>query len=75
MVQRKSKRQRLNNGPRSDVLPFTIPKVFPNEPSDAATEEDKRNWKGWCEIESEPVKYVRVVIGTGLLISFRPFSM
>ena len=32
-------------------------KVFPQDPSAPATMEDKRNWKGFCEIESEPVRF------------------
>lgn len=31
------------------------PKTFPQEPSAPATDEDKVHWKGFCEIESEPV--------------------
>ena len=27
------------------------------DPSAPATMEDKRNWKGFCEIESEPVSF------------------
>ena len=33
-----------------------IEKKFPQDPSAPATVEDKRNWKGFCEIESEPVR-------------------
>ena len=32
-------------------------KTFPQDPSAPATLEDKRNWKGFCEIESEPVRF------------------
>lgn len=31
------------------------PKIFPQKPSAPATEEDKVHWRGFCEIESEPV--------------------
>ena len=30
-------------------------KVFPQDASFPATSRDKQNWKGFCEIESEPV--------------------
>lgn len=31
------------------------PRVFPRDPSTPATADDKRNWNGFCELESEPV--------------------
>ena len=31
-------------------------KVFRNDPGASATEEDRRNWGGFCEVESEPVR-------------------
>lgn len=31
------------------------PRLFPQDPSTPATVNDKTNWKGFCEIESEPV--------------------
>ena len=31
------------------------PKTFPNNPLVAATVTDRKAWKGFCEIESEPV--------------------
>lgn len=47
-------RRRLDG--EADVSPAsTLPKVFPGDPAVPATEEDKKNWNGFCEIESEPV--------------------
>lgn len=34
---------------------FIAPKVFPNDPLLPATAKDRHEWKGFCEIESEPV--------------------
>ena len=34
-------------------------RTFPNHSSAPATMEDKRSWKGFCEIESEPVRFKR----------------
>lgn len=31
-------------------------RVFPQEPLAPATEKDKARWKGFCEIESDPVR-------------------
>jgi len=39
----------------SNANGFSSEKVFAQEPSAAATAEDKHLWKGFCEIESEPV--------------------
>ena len=33
------------------------PKTFPNNPLVAATATDRTAWKGFCEIESEPVTF------------------
>ena len=33
-------------------------RVFPQHPSTPATDEDKIRWKGFCEIESEPVSSI-----------------
>ena len=30
-------------------------KVFPNDPLAAVSAKDRKEWKGFCEIESEPV--------------------
>ena len=59
MATRSSKRRRLDNGTTNDASTPATPKVFPNEASAAATDADKRNWKGWCEIESEPVSITK----------------
>ncbi|KAI9788708.1 MAG: hypothetical protein M1835_002140 [Candelina submexicana] len=29
-------------------------RLFPNSPTEPASEDDRKNWKGFCEIESEP---------------------
>ena len=54
-----------------------LPRIFPNEPLAATTEEDKKNWKGWCEIESEPVpqRIPQSDLWQGLLTPTRPFSI
>ena len=36
-------------------------RTFPNHSSAPATMEDKRSWKGFCEIESEPVRFESAV--------------
>jgi len=52
---RKSKRRRLNRstekGPRKELND-----IFKGPPLAPATEEEKRAWRGWCELESEPVR-------------------
>lgn len=49
MVER-SKRRRL-----ADVLNIPVPLGIPQNYPAPATTDDKRNWKGFCEVESEPV--------------------
>ena len=46
-------RKRGNRG--LPVLQASLPKIFPGNPLQAASIEDKANWNGFCEIESEPV--------------------
>ncbi|KAL2039579.1 hypothetical protein N7G274_007851 [Stereocaulon virgatum] len=46
----RSRRKRAGN--KSNDIPYQ--KVFTSEPSAPANAEDKRLWKGFCEIESEP---------------------
>lgn len=50
-------------------------KIFTSEPSAPANAEDKRLWKGFCEIESEPVcslpmwifiSHCLLMVGSGL---------
>ena len=50
-------------------------KIFTREPSAPANAEDKRLWKGFCEIESEPVcalsmwifsSHCLLMVGSGL---------
>lgn len=36
---------------------LSAPKTFPNDPLLAATPTDRKAWKGFCEIESEPVYF------------------
>ncbi|MCJ1256386.1 hypothetical protein MMC24_004207 [Lignoscripta atroalba] len=55
MAQRLSKRRRLElDDSASPSSPSPIPRVFPNDALAAATADDKKQWKGFCEIESEP---------------------
>ena len=42
----------------SSDLSLAAPKTFPSSPLVAATATDRKAWKGFCEIESEPVCYV-----------------
>ena len=39
----------------SDMFPPQSNRVYPNDPLAPATKQDKLTWKGYCEIESEPV--------------------
>lgn len=48
-------RRRHSSDLSSDANGFSTQKVFTQEPSAPASSEDKRRWKGFCEIESEPV--------------------
>lgn len=63
MDTRASKRQKtqreVSTSASASVVPNApaAPRLFPNESSAAATDEDRKRWKGWCEIESEPVRY------------------
>ncbi|KAI9670113.1 MAG: hypothetical protein M1829_004841 [Trizodia sp. TS-e1964] len=41
-------------------------RVFPRDPLDAATDEDKSNWKGWCEIESDPAIFSTILQDLGV---------
>lgn len=52
---RKTRQSRGEESDESDILPE--PKVFPQFPSAPATVQDKIRWKGFCEIESEPVRF------------------
>ncbi|CAF9924815.1 hypothetical protein IMSHALPRED_006311 [Imshaugia aleurites] len=50
---KRSTRRRV--GSSSTISNATLSeKTFPRDPSAPATTEDKQNWKGFCEIESEP---------------------
>ena len=51
MSTRASKKRKLN---RND-LSTGHPPAFPGDPAEEATDEDRKKWNGWCEIESEPV--------------------
>ncbi|SLM40168.1 ubiquitin carboxyl-terminal hydrolase [Lasallia pustulata] len=48
-----NKRRRLNGEAGVSSSP-ALSKLFPGDPSAPATEDDKKNWNGFCEIESEP---------------------
>ncbi len=52
-----AKRRRLEKSCRASALSAASEehRVFPQDPSIPATTRDKQNWKGFCEIESEPV--------------------
>ena len=41
--------------PSTSSLAILDKKIFPSDPSIPATAKDKRSWKGFCEVESEPV--------------------
>ena len=74
MSERNAKRRRVNGDKDSNA---GLHRMFPNEPWAAATEEDKNNWKGWCEIESEPVPQgiLQSELWQGLIIPSRHFSI
>lgn len=44
---------------------------FPNSPSAAATDEDKRQWQGFCEIESDPVSSSLISLTHSSHVGFR----
>lgn len=48
------KRRRLD-GKSNGYSVQARPTVFPGPPLAPATTDDKENWNGFCEIESEPV--------------------
>lgn len=50
----RAKRRRLNDASNGPSI-LEGPRVFPHSPSAPATADDKQNWNGFCEIESEPV--------------------
>lgn len=50
------KRRRADTDIGSSDLPNPQPeRPYPNDALAPATDQDKLTWKGWCEIESEPV--------------------
>ncbi|KAI9785865.1 MAG: hypothetical protein M1816_008192 [Peltula sp. TS41687] len=55
----KGKRKRADAEADSAVNPPAPqrPRAYPNDPLSAATRQDQLTWKGYCEIESEPVSY------------------
>ena len=53
MAHRILKRRRLND---ESAAVLAGSKIIPSDPLAAATEDDKKSWKGFCEIESEPVR-------------------
>ncbi|MCJ1390841.1 hypothetical protein MMC18_003702 [Xylographa bjoerkii] len=54
MPQRYPKRRRLNKGSSNATSTSAALHIFEDAQLAAATEDDKKNWPGWCEIESEP---------------------
>ena len=50
----RAKRRRLTKSSGELCVPST-PSALPQISSTSATVDDKRNWKGFCEVESEPV--------------------
>ena len=58
MVGRATKQKGADSPNGSD--PTTHAKTFPQEPSAPATDKDKVRWKGFCEIESEPVSILNL---------------
>jgi Ubiquitin carboxyl-terminal hydrolase, family 1 len=51
----RAKRRRLGNCPEIKGDKISVPMSFPNNPLVPATNSDRDNWNGFCEIESEPV--------------------
>ncbi|MCJ1398659.1 hypothetical protein MMC11_001860 [Xylographa trunciseda] len=54
MSPRYTKRRRLNKVPDNSTFASPASHDFEEAEFAAATEDDKKNWPGWCEIESEP---------------------
>ncbi|KAI9822359.1 MAG: Ubiquitin carboxyl-terminal hydrolase bap1 [Pycnora praestabilis] len=56
LTRARPKRKRTSGTANGSSRAFHPPQtqLFPNAPSAAATEDDKKRWKGFCEIESEP---------------------
>ena len=48
-------KKRCVNGAPANGEDAQPSKLYHGSPADPATEEDKRQWQGFCEIESEPV--------------------
>lgn len=69
-----AKKRRLNKV-CSASPPSTKNKIFSEEPLAPATTGDKQNWKGFCEIESEPVSAWQrsVHLQYQVLIDFQAF--
>ncbi len=55
-----TKRRRLTKASSALNIERTC-KVFPKDPLSPAIHDDKRNWKGFCELESEPVRTFNIV--------------
>ncbi len=55
-----TKRRRLIKASDASNIERTV-KVFPKDPLSPAGHDDKRNWKGFCELESEPVRIFNIV--------------
>jgi hypothetical protein len=68
MANRRSKRQRINgesSAIRDDQSPAKVVDGLAINPLMAATSEEKLDWKGFCEIESEPVRCPAHIFGIG----------
>ncbi|KAF2099999.1 cysteine proteinase [Rhizodiscina lignyota] len=55
-MSRSSKRRKMTEGQAAKTAKDEMSKEiqFPNPPTAPATDDDRRKWQGWCEIESEP---------------------
>ncbi|MCJ1378071.1 hypothetical protein MMC17_001167 [Xylographa soralifera] len=57
MSLRYPKRRRLNKSSRDPTFTSPAPQILEAAHVVAATEDEKKNWPGWCEIESEPALF------------------
>ena len=55
MVDRGKRRRLDSDGASAEGANSPQERAYPSDPLSAATLEDKMKWKGFCEIESEPV--------------------
>ncbi|KAI9696189.1 MAG: hypothetical protein M1820_008257 [Bogoriella megaspora] len=51
---------------KSDDAPAASAKVFTQNPEAAATDDDRKNWQGWCEILSDPAYFNQMIKDLGV---------